>query len=219
MSALTSDSNRRGAERHALPKPVPATFGGFNATLIDFSLTGCRIEHLDRMNPRMTLPLRFFWRGTEVKMQATLVRSEMVPVHGKPGYVSGLIVCDSAEDAPAVVRDIVQWLINNEARKIAATEPLVETAPPPPAIEVAEEVEEVEEEEVEAMSTQYLQCVFSNGRWEKLYVDKPKQPAEGFTIAAPNDEREADVLCRAYEKAAPDARKAMQARFAKALGV
>lgn len=211
MSALTSDSNRRGAERHALPKPVPATFGGFNATLIDFSFTGCRIEHTDRMNPRMTLPLRFFWRGTEVKLQATLVRSEMVPVRGKPGYVSGLIFCDSADDAPAVVRDIVQWLINNEARKIAAEEP------PPAAIEVPEEVEEVEE--VESMSTQYLQCVFSNGRWEKLYVDKPKQPADGFTIAAPNDEREADVLCRAYEKAAPEARKAMRARFEKALGV
>ena len=63
--------------------------------LIDFSFTGCRIEHTDRMNPRMTLPLRFFWRGTEVKLQATLVRSEMVPVRGKPGFVSGLVVCDS----------------------------------------------------------------------------------------------------------------------------
>jgi hypothetical protein len=216
VSALNSDSNRRAAERHALPKPVPATFGGFNATLIDFSLTGCRIEHTDRMNPRMTLPLRFFWRGTEVKMQATLVRSEMVPVRGKPGYVSGLIFADSADDAPPVVRDIVQWLRNNEARNTAASEPVIET--PPPAIEVADEVDD-DVEEIEAMSTQYLQCVFSNGRWDKLYVDKPKQPADGFTIVAPNDEREADVLCRAYEKAAPDVRKAMRARFEKALQV
>ena len=81
---------------------------------------------------------------------------------------------------------------------------MIET-PPPPAIEVPDD----DVEEIESMSTQYLQCVFSNGRWDKLYVDKPKQPADGFTILAPKDDREADVLCRpAYEKAAPDARKA-----------
>lgn len=214
MSAILSDSNRRGAERHALPKPVPATYGGFNAMLIDFSMTGCRVEHTDRMNPRMSLPLRFFWRGSEVKMQATLVRSEMVPVRGKPGYVSGLVFCESPDDAPPVVRDIVKWLINEEKRRVAAAEPEPLPEPVPQAMEV-DEVDEVDDEP-EAMSTQYLQCVFSNGRWDKLYVGTPKQPAEGFTIAAPADEREADVLCRAYEKAPPDARKAMQARFAKA---
>jgi hypothetical protein len=210
VSALNSDSNRRGAERHALPKAVPATYGGFNAMLIDFSLTGCRIEHIDRLNPRVSLPLRFFWRGSEVKMQATLVRSEMVPVRGKPGYVSGLVVCDSPDDTPPVVRDIVQWLITNEARNTAASEPAAE-APP--------QATEAEDDEPEAMSAQYLQCILIDGKWHKLYVATPWQPQEGFTIAVPADEKEADVLCRAYEKAAPEVRQVMRARFAKALSV
>ena len=129
MSALISDSNRRGAERHSLPKPVAATYGGFNAMLIEFSLTGCRVEHNDRMNPRVSLPLRFFWRGTEVKLQATLVRSEMIPVRGKPGYISGLLFCDSPDDAPPVVRDILKWLKQTTSlRETAAAEPEPETA-------------------------------------------------------------------------------------------
>jgi len=221
VSALTSDSNRRGAERHSLPKPVAATYGGFNAMLIEFSLTGCRIEHTDRMNPRVSLPLRFFWRGTEVKMQATLVRSEMIPVRGKPGYLSGLLFCDSPDDAPPVVRDIVKWLVNNEARGLAAAEPEPAPAavsqPPAEVIDTLPDDAEVEEEGAEELSTQYLQCMFTGGTWQKFYIDKPIQPTDGFTILAPNDEREADVLCRAYEKAAPDVRKAMRARFAKAL--
>jgi len=225
VSALISDSNRRGAERHSLPKPVAATYGGFNAMLIEFSLTGCRVEHTDRMNPRVSLPLRFFWRGTEVKLQATLVRSEMIPVRGKPGYISGLLFCDSPDDAPPVVRDIVKWLVNNELRETAAAEPEPERAPaPPPAsppqaevIDALPDDAEVDDDGAEEMSTQYLQCMFTGGTWQKFYIDKPIQPSDGFTILAPNDEREAEVLCRAYEKAAPDVRKAMRARFAKAL--
>ena len=221
-----SDKNRRGADRYPLPKPVAATYGGFAATLIEFSLTGCRIEHADRVTPRVSLPFKFSWRGSEVRIQATLVRSEMIPVKGKIGFVSGLEFCQSIEDAPAVARDIVNWLIDAAAKKAADAQPAEPQPPPDPAPVVVEsvpflpadaEVEEIDDEEPETLSMPYLQCIFSDGQWQKLYVDKPAQPADGFTIVAPADEREADVLCRAYEKAAADVRRAMRARFEKAL--
>ena len=39
------------------------------------------------------------------------------------------------------------------------------------------------------------------------------QPAEGFTIPAPANDAEADVLCRAYQKADAAKRRAMRAQF------
>jgi len=222
VSALTSDKDRRGAGRYALPKPVPATFGGFPATLVEFSLTGCRIEHVDRVTPRVALPLRFSWRGAEVRLQATLVRSEMIPVLGRPGYASGLEFGELIDGASAVVRDIVNWLIDAAAKKVGAQPPpppaakaeveRAATSVPAEAIPLLPNDAEVEDEP-ETLSTQYLQCTFSGGRWEKLYVDKPEQPADGFTILAVSDEREVDVLCRAYQTAGVQARRAMRASF------
>lgn len=215
MSALISDNNRRGSERYPLPKPVAATYGGFVATLVEFSLTGCRIEHTDRVTPRVSLPLKFSWRGKEVRIQATLVRSEMIPAKGRMGYSSGVEFCESVDGAPAVVRDIVGWLIA-AAKK---DEPPAQPEPPQPsaAVPFLPDDAEVEGDEPETLSIMYLQCIFSRGRWEKFYVDSPVQPADGFTIVAPSDEREADVLCRAYEKANAEMRGAMRARFEKAL--
>ena len=49
--------------------------------------------------------------------------------------------------------------------------------------------------------------------FDVAYGDDPAQPADGFTIRAPSNESEADVLCRAYQKADPSKRKTMRASF------
>src|SRR5512142_2408399 len=72
--------DRRGAQRVVIPKPVPATFGGFEVTMIEISLIGCSVEHTDRIAPKSKLPLKFKWRGSEVRLEATVIRSEMRPV-------------------------------------------------------------------------------------------------------------------------------------------
>lgn len=191
---MTRDE-RRSAERHSPPKPVPASFGGFAAKILDISLIGCRIEHTDRLPPRARFALRFLWRGAKVRVDATVVRSELTSMAGKPVYVSGLEFGDSA-DAPPLIREIVGWLAA-EARK---AEP-----PPisPPDVE----------EEPELLSPSYLRCTFATGQWSKLFVDDPAQPADGFTIRAPADEGEAAVLCRAYEQADAAKRRTMRASF------
>jgi len=136
---------------------------------------------------------------------ATVVRSEMNVVRRKAAYASGLEFCESTNDAPPVVRDIVAWLVKEAAKTSAATTP-----DPTPA-------DATDDDEPEILSAQYLQCTFSNGKWLRAYVDKPAQPADGFTIAAPSDESEVDVLCRAYQTARPDGRRAMRASFEQAI--
>lgn len=137
-------------------------------------------------------------------MMATVMRSEMNVAGRKATYRSGLKLCETIADAPPVIRDIVSWLANTAAKKSAAVTP-----EPPPA--------NVTDDEPETLAVQYLQCTFAGGKWLKVYVDKPAQPADGFTIAAPSDESEVDVLCRAYATANAEKRHAMRASFEQAI--
>lgn len=210
MSASNPDRDRRGADRYPLPKAVSATFGGFPCSIAEFSLTGCRIEHADRVTPRVSLPLKFSWRGKQVKIQATLIRSEMIPVRGKPAYASGIEFCGSPDDSPGVVRDVMAWLVDSVKKN----------EPPPPETLVEARVTddmEVADDDAEVLAAPFLQCTLVSGAWQKFYVDKPAQPENGFTIPAPPNEREADVLCKAYERANAETRRAMRAQFQQAI--
>ena len=207
MSALSPDKDRRGSQRYTLPKPVPATLGGYPGTLTEFSLTGCRFLHTDRVAPKQTLSLRFKWRGTDVRINSLVIRSEMTGLGKKASYLSGLEFCESPNDAPPVVREVVAFLVKESAKN----------APPPPSMEVEEPLPELIDEEPEMLAAPYLRCTLSGGKWLRIYSDDASQPAEGFTIATPSDDKEADVLCRSYEKAGPQARAAMRKSFADAI--
>lgn len=136
MSAFSSDKDQRGAARHTLPRPVPATLGGYAGNLTEISLTGCQFEHVDRVTPKQRLPLRFTWRKTPVRIEALVVRSQMKLVKGKAAYTSGLEFCANANESPAVIRDIISWLDKEKAREIAAAEP----PPPTPKTDDKEKV-------------------------------------------------------------------------------
>ncbi len=200
---------RRGAQRLAISKPVPCTFGGFEAKLAEISDVGCLITHADRITPKARLPLKFKWRGSEVRVEGTITRSEMRSVGGKPAYASGIEFCKTAAESPAVIKEIVGWL----AKQTGGAERFSAPAPQPEAGGLKPAAPQPEVEEVESLSANYLQCVFTGGEWMKLYVDDAAQPANGFTIPAPLNDAEADVLCRAYEKADAARRRAMRSQF------
>ncbi len=164
------------------------------------SLLGCQIEHTDRLTPRACLALRFKWRGELTRIDATIIRSEMRSTGGKPSYVSGLEFCKSIDQSPAVIREVVEWLVESGVKSEILAEPPAPASEPP-------------DDEPEVLDAPYLQCVYSGSEWTRFYVDDPKQPGEGFTIAAPSSDSEADVLCRAYQSANAEKRRAMRASF------
>ncbi len=297
---IKKEDDRRGALRITLPKPVPATLSGFEGKLLEISLIGCLVEHVDRVLPKARLPLRFKWRGSEIRIEVTVIRSEMRIIFGRPAYVSGLEFCASQEESPQVVREIVGWLTKQAGSPATApgTEPSGTPAappqPPPPAPPAPEpppakaapavppplppakpapavlpeaptpppffkpevaasrpappkpatqrarpaspatasktvsapirpapapppaataSVLPADQEEVEILSADYLQCTFNGREWVRVYVSDPAQPANGFTVLAPSDESEVDVLCRAYAKADAGKRLAMRQSF------
>lgn len=196
------DDDRRLAPRWALPKPAPATFGGFTASIVEVSLIGCQIEHTDRIAPKTRLSLRFSWRGSRTSLDATVMRSEMRSLAGRAGYMSGLSFCESPAESPLVIREIVGWLADAAKRSFQPEE-----APPVDLVE----------EEADVVSAPYLQCRLSAGAWDRLYVSEPVQPPDGFTILAPPSDAEVDILCRAYQSASAQKRQQMRASFEAAI--
>lgn len=98
----------------------------------------------------------------------------------------------AAPPPPPVIYDSVPFLRFDEPEEEVAP-PLIEAAPKP---------------------LLFLQCRLADGRWRKERVSSPKQPeGEGFTILAPADESEADELCRTYEVADPETRRAIRFSF------
>lgn len=222
--ALKDHDERRNARRFPLPKPAHATFGGFAANIVEVSLIGCQIEHVDRIAPRVRLSLRFQWFGAPVRIDATVMRSEMRSIGGKTAYASGLAFCESPAESPAVIREIVEWL--TKAAETAAGEQAAAETHAAPQAASAPSVEaqtaprpflRADEDEADAVSAPYLQCRLSGRIWERLYVEDPHQPPEGFTIMAPANDTEADVLCRAYQAASTIKRREMRMTFEQAI--
>jgi len=54
----------------------------------------------------------------------------------------------------------------------------------------------------------YLCCrLDSSGQWHRAEVLKPKQPPDGFTVAADYGEAEIAMLCESYEQGDGEARR------------
>lgn len=204
------DDERRNAPRFALPKSAHATFGGFAAEIVEVSLIGCQIQHVDRIAPRARLPLRFKWRGTPVRIDAMVMRSEMRSTGGKPAYLSGLAFCETAGESPAVIRDIVGWLAQ------AAKSAMPEDSTTQNATGTRT-VEATADDDADVVSAPYLQCRLTAGTWDRLYVEEPAQPPDGFTIVAPPNDAEVNILCRSYEAASAQKRREMRASFERAI--
>lgn len=79
------------------------------------------------------------------------------------------------------------------------------------------ETEEIDElsvaEEIQESPPDFLECILIGGKWIKRHVMDPRQPREGFTMLAPEDESDIDQYCRSYEVADPDTRKMIRVSF------
>lgn len=79
------------------------------------------------------------------------------------------------------------------------------------------ETEEIDElgvaEEINETPPDFLECILVGGKWIKRHVRDPRQPREGFTMLAPEDESDIDQYCRSYEVADPDTRRMIRVSF------
>jgi len=104
------------------------------------------------------------------------------------------------QSAPVVVDD-------NEIEEIQASAEILDD----------EEIEQIDElgaaEEIHETQPDFVECILVGGKWIKRHVRDPRQPREGFTMLAPEDESDIDQYCRSYEVADPDTRRMIRVSF------
>jgi hypothetical protein len=102
---------QRAAQRIDLPEPVSGKIGDIEVKIVDVSLVGSRIEHVERVAMGATMPLRFNWRGEAMLIRAKVTRTEMRSIGGKMVYSTGVQFANSVDESPDAVRKIMASLV------------------------------------------------------------------------------------------------------------
>jgi len=194
---------RRAAPRYAVPEGVTAEIGGVSAKLLELSMVGAKIEHLDRF-PLTAPQLSISWKGQKATVAVRVARSEIVARRGAQlVYQSGLFILSVDSTNQGVIASILREGHEPEALPVPVPKPPVELG------------EDTWTRKVEFMRhgldddhMPYVQFRLTAGGWEKEYVVTHVQPADGFTIT--RDRRDFDELQRTFEQADPDTRRMMQ---------
>jgi hypothetical protein len=195
---------RRAAPRFTIPDGVQADIGGIAVRLVELSMVGAKIEHLERF-PLVAPQLSIHWQGRRATLPVRVARSEIVGKReGRLLYHSGLFILstDSAS----------QGLISSILRDPDAAPQETQIAPvPKPSVELNDDTwtrkvrfmrHELDDE------LPFVQFRLTPTGWRKEYVSTHAQPDDGFTIT--RDRRDFDELQRTFEAADPDTRRMMQ---------
>src|SRR5437762_6788356 len=191
LPAMADD--RRAAPRFNAPEGVTADISGVTVELLELSMIGAKIEHLERF-PLTAPQLSIRWKTASLTVPVRVARSEIVGKRdGRLVYNTGLFILSTDSSSQGLISSILR---DSQA-------PPVETlvAPvPKPVIEVADDTwtrkvrflrHEIDDD------LPYVQFLLTPDGWRKEYVATHAQPAGGFTIT--RDRRDFDELQRTFE--------------------
>ena len=218
---------QRNAERIPLKEPIEATIDSAEASVIELSLIGAKVEHFNRLAMNSIATVQFKWKGQTLRLKGKVARTEMRSVRGKAGYMSGITFATSAEEGPQELR----WMMGTLLEPIPhepepppppppkptpppqPSVPYIPSTTPAPFLQQIDEIEDFEEIEPAAEMLPYVSCVWEEEEWIKTRTSDPKQPLSGFTMLAPETDEEVDDFCRTYEMADIETQRMIRLSF------
>jgi len=184
-----SDERRR-FERLTLHQPLDGWFGDYAVRLIDVSVVGALVEHVEHeepIPPAARALLRFYWRGEALELMAETARS-LESGAGlrflEENEVLSRLIATSASEAMQAIEANAR---GDRAANIVGDETLTSAWRRP--------------------ATGFVRWSWDGGRWRSEHSLLPDQPAEGFTIPAGEDEEQVTLLCRTYAEGDTEARR------------
>jgi hypothetical protein len=199
------DDDRRVFQRLKLAKPILARMGDGNALILDIGIGGAFVEHYGEVSPGQQFRLAFRWQSQDVDFLCEVARSEVVKQPGGDGRSvvshSGLRFVEPQADSEVRLQDMLTSFIGtllaaqranasgNDRRPLDAT--------------VLEQVGEARRKRRRGFVSYRL----VGGKWWRVATESPQQPADGFTVAAFEDDDELDSLCATYEATDDEGRR------------
>lgn len=196
-------NDRREFQRLSLAKPILGLMDGQNALILDIGVGGAYIEHYGAMPEGTRLKLLFRWRGADVEFLCEVRRSRVVRSGGDNMSIvshSGVRFIDAVGDADERLNDMMATFVG---RVLAA-----QRANASGQDESGESMSLTQLGGARRARTRgWVSFRLINGTWRRSLATSPTQPADGFTVAAYEDEDEVLSLCETYEQADAEGRR------------
>jgi PilZ domain-containing protein len=196
--------DRREFQRLRLSKPILATMGENNALILDVGIGGAFLEHYGKAESGDRFPLRFRWQGDEIDLVCEVARSEIVRAPGGDGASSvshsGVRFVDAGPGSTARLQNLIATFVGKvlAAQKANASGDRDESA--------ASMLSRLGE--ARRMRTSGFVAYHLEGElWSRTPTHSAKQPEDGFTVAAFEDQEEVDALCHTYQQADAEGRR------------
>ena len=197
---MTDD--RRTFQRLKLNKPILAMFAGGNALILDVGVTGALVEHFGTPTPGDVSNLIFHWQGAEIEYVCEVVRTTTVrPAAGDQSAAShtGVRFLKAIGSSQTRLQDLMATFVGRllAAQKANASGEDRDTAPT-----ILEQLGGARR----SRSRGFISYRLKGDSWWRFPTSSPAQPADGFTVAAHEDDEEIEALCRTYVDADEESR-------------
>lgn len=196
--------DRREFQRLKLSKPLLATMRSANALILDVGLAGAFLEHYGTAEPGERFDLTFRWQGEDVSFSCEVVRSGIVRAPGEGQSAvshTGVRFVEARGDAQARLQNLIASFVGHilDAQKANASGVLGEHSAGATILARLGEARRTR-------SKGFVAYHLKEETWWRVPTTVARQPPDGFTVGAYEDEEEIETLCRAYEAADEEGR-------------
>ena len=195
-----TDDDRRQFQRLKLARPILATVDGAKALLLDVGVAGAFVEHQGRVQTGANFSLSFRWQGEELQFECEVVRTRIVKPSADSTAViahSGVHFVDASAESSAKLRKMMATFVGRvlDAQRANAS-----------GDHQSETLLGIIGEARRTRSRGFVRYHFRDGAWSHEPTQSPRQPHDGFTVGAHEDDEEIEQLCRTYERADDEGR-------------
>jgi len=196
--------DRRGFQRLKLSKPILATMESSNALILDVGVAGAFLEHYGVVEPGQRFPLTFRWQGEDVAFVCEVARTTVVRSPGGDGKSTvshtGVRFVEGIGDASVRLQDLIATFVGRilAAQKANASGDRGESA----GATILAQLGDARRRRTRGFIAFHLK----GDTWWRVPTDSPRQPHDGFTVGAHEDDDEVETLCRTYEGADEEGR-------------
>lgn len=195
-------NDRRTFQRLRLARPILAQIDRQNALILDIGVGGAFLEHYGAKSEGEQFRLQFRWQSEDIEFLCEVARSHVIRDAGA-NVVShtGVRFVDGSEHSHERLYDMIATFVG---KVLAAQKINAQGVYRAGGDIMLAELGGARRSRARGLVTYRLQ---QDGTWRRMATLDPKQPADGFTVAAYEDEDDLEILCDAYARADDEGRR------------
>jgi hypothetical protein len=194
--------DRRIFQRLRLARPILGLLDEQNALILDLGVAGAFVEHYGVTTPNTRVRFQFRWHTDDIAYLCEAARTQVVRRSGTNVLShTGVRFIEAVGDSEARLHNLMATFVGSMlAAQKANANGLHEDSVHLPLAEIGG----ARRKRVRGLVSYRLR---PDGTWRRTSTTEPRQPPDGFTVAAYEYETDLEVLCLAYEKADEEGRR------------